>query len=231
MAKTKRIAQNSISRRLEKSDIFHYFYSSIGLIIAVGLILIFRKIAGNLTEPRLVYFDEGIYQIFRYIASPTTDFIAETASFFGSTIFILPLLIVSVLFLVKNHFRRGAFILAFSTISTILINSLLKSVFVRNRPEVTDYHLLWQDYSFPSGHAMSATVFYCVLGYLIVNFEKNPTLKIIYSFSFFLITISVAMSRVALGLHYFSDVLAAMAIGGFWAIWNIYIIKIIYRTK
>ncbi len=231
MRKAKNTSQNSISKRLEKSDVFHYFYSSIGLIIAVGLIFIFRKIAGNLTEPRLVYFDEGIYQLLRYVASPTTDFISEIASFLGSTIFIIPLLIVAVLFLVKNHFRRGAFILAFSTISTVLINSALKLVFVRDRPEITDYHLLWQDYSFPSGHTMSATVFYCVLGYLVVSFEKNPTLKIVYSFFFFLVTISVAMSRVALGLHYFSDVVAAMAIGGFWAIWNIYIIKIIYRTK
>ncbi len=231
MSKTKKTSQNKISFSLEKSDIFHYFYSSIGLIIAVGLILVFRKIAGNLTEPRLVYFDEGIYQLFRYVASPTTDFVAEMASFLGSTIFIFSLLVVSVLFLIKNHFRRGAFILAFSTISTVLINSLLKSVFVRGRPEITEYNLLWQDYSFPSGHAMSATVFYCVLGYLVINFEKNPTLKIIYSFSFFLVTISVAMSRVALGVHYFSDVIAAMAIGGFWAIWNIYIIKIIYRNK
>ncbi len=231
MAKTNKESQKSISNILEKSDIFHYFYSSIGLIIAVGLILVFRKIAGNLTEPRLVYFDEGIYQLFRHVASSTTDFIAETTSFLGSTIFIIPLLIVAVFFLIKNHFRRGAFILAFSTISTVLINSALKSVFIRDRPELTDYHLLWQDYSFPSGHAMSATVFYCVLGYLVVNFEKNPTLKIVYSFFFFLVTMSVAMSRVALGLHYFSDVVAAMAIGGFWAIWNIYIIKIIYRTK
>ncbi len=220
-----------LSITLEKSDVFHYFYSSIGLIIAIILILIFRKIAGNLTEPRLVYFDQGMYQLFRFVASPTTDFIAEIASFFGSTIFITPLLIISVVFLIKNHFRRGAFILFFSTTSAVLINSLLKSVFVRNRPTETDYNLLWQDYSFPSGHSMHAMVFYTILGYLIVRFEKNPTLKIIYSFFFFILIISVSFSRVALGLHYFSDVVAAMAIGGFWAIWNIYIIKIIYRNK
>ncbi len=220
-----------LSITLEKSDIFHYFYSSIGLIIAIVLILVFRKIAGNLTEPRLVYFDEGMYQIFRFVASPTTDFIAEIASFFGSTIFITPILVVSVIFLIKNHFRRGAFILFFSTVSAILINSLLKSVFVRHRPTDTDYNLLWQDYSFPSGHSMHAMVFYTILGYLIVRFEKNPTLKILYSFFFFILIISVSFSRVALGLHYFSDVIAAMAIGGFWAIWNIYIIKIIYRNK
>lgn len=222
---------DKISAFLQKSDIFHYFYSSIGLIIAIILILVFRKIAESLTKPRLLIFDEGIYQLLRSVASPTTDFLAEVASFLGSSVFIISLLIISVVFLIKNRLRRAAFILSFSTLSTVFINSLLKSVFVRERPIETNHNFLWQDHSFPSGHAMLATVFYAILGYLIIRFEKNPTLKMIYLVFFIGLIFSVSMSRVALGFHYFSDIVAAVSIGGFWAIWNIYIIKILYRNR
>lgn len=221
----------SIERFIQKSGLFHYFYSSIGLIIAIILILIFRRIAESLGKPRLLYVDQSVYEMFRFIASPNTDFVANVVSFFGSSVFIVLVLAVSAFFLVRNHFRRAAFVLVFSTLSAILIDSLLKSVFVRNRPIDTGYDILWQSYSFPSGHAMLATVFYTLLGYLIIRFEKNSTLKMIYLIFFASLIVSVSMSRVALGIHYFSDVVAAMAIGGFWAIWNIYIIKIFYSTR
>ncbi len=215
----------------QKSGLFHYFYSSIGLIIAILLILIFRKIAESLEKPRLLYIDESVYEMFRFVASPTTDFLAKVVTFFGSSIFVISALIISVFFLVRNHLRRASFVLAFSTLSALLINSLLKFVFVRNRPIETGYDILWQSYSFPSGHAMVSTVFYGLLGYLLIRFEKNSSLKMVYLIFFSLLIISVALSRVALGIHYFSDVVAAIAIGGFWAIWNIYILKIFYHNK
>ena len=214
---------------LVKSHLFHYFYSSIGLIISVVLILVFQKIAGSLAKPRLLYVDETVHELFRFVASPTTDFISSIVTFFGSSIFITFALCVSAFIFYKNKLKRASFVLVFSTVSAILIDSLLKSVFIRTRPMETGDTLLWQDYSFPSGHAMLATVFYTILGYLIIRFEKNSSRKLIYALFFFGLILSVSMSRVALGYHYFSDIVAAMAIGGFWAIWNIYIIKILYK--
>lgn len=222
-------AKKTLLDKLSRSDLFHYFYSSVGLIFAIGLVLIFQRIAGSLDKPRLLYIDQGLYEIARSVASPNTDFVFTVLTFLGSNIVVVPLMLIAVFFLIRNRFRRAAFVLFFSTTSTLVINSLLKSVFVRNRPTETGYNFLWQDYSFPSGHTMIATVFYGLLGYMVITFEKNPTRKLLFFIFFTSIILAVGGSRISLGVHYFSDVAAAYAVGGFWTIWNIYIIKIFYQ--
>jgi undecaprenyl-diphosphatase len=98
----------------------------------------------------------------------------------------------------------------------MLLNFLLKDVFVRPRPHFDDPLLTLTTYSFPSGHTMMATVFYGTLCALIVSrivFWRWRVLAIVAAGVMILL---VGFSRIYLGAHYLSDVLAAIAEGLAW---------------
>jgi len=93
---------------------------------------------------------------------------------------------------------------------------VLKTAFQRARPDIQ--HLIAVGgYSFPSGHAMVATVFYGMLGYLIwLNLRERSKTAWIVPVLTALLIFSIGVSRIYLGVHFPSDVLAGFAAGGLW---------------
>lgn len=90
-------------------------------------------------------------------------------------------------------------------------NFVIKQIVRRARPE----HLMIIEetgYSFPSGHAMMTFAFFALLIYVVYKYVKNKPLKIILTVLFSLLIISVSFSRIYLGVHYFTDILAGWLI-------------------
>ncbi|TFW24035.1 phosphatase PAP2 family protein [Massilia arenosa] len=98
----------------------------------------------------------------------------------------------------------------------MLLNVLLKWTFQRARPEFGEplVHLL--TYSFPSGHTLGATVFYGVLAVYLRQHARNPTARAALAVAALGMVLLVALSRLYLGAHYPTDVLAGMAEGCAW---------------
>lgn len=98
----------------------------------------------------------------------------------------------------------------------MLLNVALKYTFQRARPSFEEPFLMLSNYSFPSGHTAASTVFYGVLAiYLCTRNCRNAMRAVIILIAATMITL-VAMSRLYLGAHYFSDVVAAVAEGSAW---------------
>jgi len=98
----------------------------------------------------------------------------------------------------------------------MLLNIVLKNLFDRARPGWADPLLALTDASFPSGHAMLATMIYGYIAiYLIPAIESWAWRACVAVFTVLLV-LAVALSRMYLGAHYLSDVLAAMAAGVVW---------------
>jgi membrane-associated phospholipid phosphatase len=98
----------------------------------------------------------------------------------------------------------------------MLLNLALKHVFRRARPSLEDPLLTLSTYSFPSGHTAAATVFYGLLAcYLLRRVQAWPTRAAIVAACCLMVGL-VALSRMYLGVHYLSDVLAAAAEGAAW---------------
>lgn len=91
-----------------------------------------------------------------------------------------------------------------------LFNVIVKYIIRRPRPSVT--HVEEVGYSFPSAHAMLTFVVLGFIIFLVLKYAKNIPLKVIISSMLALIIIAVGFSRVILGVHYFSDVLAGWVI-------------------
>ena len=95
-----------------------------------------------------------------------------------------------------------------------LLNLILKLSFHRTRPEVASVHL--DTYSFPSGHAMISTAAYGALAYLAWSRVSTPGRRLVLLVTTVLLVALIGFSRLYLGVHYLSDVLAGVAGGAFW---------------
>lgn len=97
-----------------------------------------------------------------------------------------------------------------------VLNRLLKGLFSRPRPVFEHPLLLETSYSFPSGHAMEALIAYGFLAYLAVLALGNWQARVGVVFGAALLVVLIGFSRMYLGVHYFSDVVAGYAAGGVW---------------
>lgn len=140
-----------------------------------------------------------------------SDFVTPIAKFitnFGGAIYLIG--ITTILFIVIKNKKIGIAIISNLGIVTIL-NQLLKRILQRPRPE--EFRIINESgYSFPSGHSMISMAFYGFLIYLIYKNVKNKYLKWSLITVLGTLIISIGVSRVYLGVHYTSDVVAGFLI-------------------
>lgn len=112
--------------------------------------------------------------------------------------------------------RVGVLIVVLSVFGGMLLNATLKQIFMRARPHLENPLIVLNSYSFPSGHTMMATVFYGSLCFLFVTRVRDWRARgAAFTLCASLILL-VGFSRIYLGVHYLSDVLAAIAEGLAW---------------
>jgi undecaprenyl-diphosphatase len=100
----------------------------------------------------------------------------------------------------------------------ILLNDVLKGLFARPRPELALRLTEVRSLSFPSGHAMQSAIIYLTLAAFLARFVQARALKVYFVGFAFLLSLLVGVSRVYLGVHYPSDVLAGWCAGLAWAL-------------
>lgn len=118
--------------------------------------------------------------------------------------------------LLDGKYAATLFVLA-STASGFGLATLLKSLFRRPRPDVVPHLVHVHDYSFPSGHSLVSAVVYLTLGALLARMVASRRLKFYVLMLAVTLTGLVGVSRVYLGVHYPSDVLAGWCVGLSWA--------------
>jgi len=106
---------------------------------------------------------------------------------------------------------------AANLVGIVALNYALKEIVQRPRPE--GFRLIAETgYSFPSGHSMVAVAFYGFLIWLIIRFEEDRLQRWIWSLALFFVVIMIGISRVYLGVHYFSDVVAGYCVAAVWLV-------------
>ena len=96
------------------------------------------------------------------------------------------------------------------------LTALLKLAFARPRPSIVPHLTSVDSSSFPSGHSMSAAVVYLTLGLLLARLTDRRRLRVFYLMIASIVTFLVGLSRIYLGVHYPTDVLAGWAAGAAW---------------
>jgi len=142
--------------------------------------------------------------------------VQDITSLGSFTVIILLTLVVVGYLLIDGKRRAAAFILA-ATSGGIALSEILKALFARPRPELVAHLVDVNSMSFPSGHAMLSAVTFLTLGALLAGMQARRRLKIYIVSIAILLTLLVGGSRVYLGVHWPTDVLAGWCAGASWA--------------
>ena len=135
----------------------------------------------------------------------------------GGFTFLTLATIVAVLLFSFHGKRRQAWILAGTVLAAQLSSEVLKAFYDRPRPSLVPHHSYVYTQSFPSGHSALAAAVFLTLATLIASVETRASTKILIYVLAVVTTIGVGFSRVYLGVHWPSDVLAGWSLGATWA--------------
>jgi undecaprenyl-diphosphatase len=144
--------------------------------------------------------------------------VAVDVTSLGSAVVVTLVTVAVVGFLLLKKMYGYASLVTVSSAGGALLNKLLKAHFARPRPEAVPHLREVFSMSFPSGHAMLSAVVYLTLGALLMPILKNKRERIYCLGVAMLSTLLVGASRVYLGVHYPTDVLAGWVIGLSWAL-------------
>jgi membrane-associated phospholipid phosphatase len=205
-----------VQARLSPAGLYG-LYLTIGTVVLVGAAWLFGGISEDLiTGDPLVQVDAYISEWFRLHATPRFNTEMQMASALASTttVGILSAL-MGCIFLSKQLWYRLLGLVSVVA-GGMLLNILLKNLYGRARPGWADPLMALTDPSFPSGHTMMATIMYGFIALYLMLGIASWRWRIFIAAVTVLLVFVVALSRMYLGAHYLSDVLAAMAAGTVW---------------
>ena len=188
----------------------------IGLGTAIGALIFFGWLADEALEGDARAFDDATRAAVHQFASPMVTAIMRGFSFVGSTIALTAGTIFVVVRFAMRKWKREAILFALTMIGAGLLNITLKLAFKRPRP-VPFFNLSPpESYSFPSGHSLTSAVFFGALAAILTARIKSRQVRAaiwIVSTSMFLL---IGLSRIYLGVHYTTDVIAGFAAALIW---------------
>jgi undecaprenyl-diphosphatase len=150
-------------------------------------------------------------------------------TFFGGEFILAATIIISIVFFIEKH-KSHAFLFSLMLIFGIAINLLLKDYFQRFRPDLEP--LVYEvSYSFPSAHAMNSFIFYTAISYLVTRKIKNKALEYTCIVLAIMTILAIGMSRIYLGAHFPSDVIAGYMAGFCWFVTVLVFEKTIYAYQ
>ncbi len=196
-----------------------------GVILAAGALLVFATLANEVGEGETRAFDERILLALRTpgnLADPIgPKWLEEMVRDFtalGST-GVLALMVAAVTgFLAITRKGHAALAVLVAVVSGVALGQTVKWAYARPRPELVPHGTEVFTASFPSGHAMMSALVYLTLGALLARTQSGQGVKAYILGVAVVLTVLVGASRVYLGVHWPTDVLAGWALGGVWAL-------------
>lgn len=192
--------------------------------VVSGLILLFLQIADEMADGEMEAFDRAILMLFRdpanidqVIGPPWMHEMVRDITALGS-FSVLGLIVLGVCsYLVLARMRSAAVLVLVSVVGGTILSTVLKMGYNRPRPDLVAMSQQFTA-SFPSGHAMLSAVTFLTLGALLARLAPTRPLQLLSISAAILLTLLVGVSRVYMGVHYPSDVLAGWCVGAAWAL-------------
>ena len=188
----------------------------VGLLAAAAALMLFAWLGSEIQEGEVLTLDERVRGMVQHVASPALTGLMLVASRYGGPSTLVPLgVALALAFLVAGR-RRGALLVIVTLAGAGLLNGLLKLYFARIRPDPFFDYPLPGSPSFPSGHALYAASVFGGLAALLSARLEGHLLRILVWSAAILLAGLIGLSRIYLGVHYPSDVLAGFAVGVIW---------------
>ena len=185
----------------------------------------FIELADEISEGEMREFDVSVLRLLRraddpglligplWLAEAVTDITA-----LGGTSVLVMVLLGAVGHLLLQHRYGAAVLVVVASAGGGVLSVALKHLFARDRPDVVPHLVTVEGLSFPSGHSMASTVIYLTLGALLARFAARRRIRVYVLTVSLCLTFLIGITRVCLGVHYPSDVLAGWSAGLAWAL-------------
>ena len=196
------------------------------ILLITSCAMLFTIILINVLNKNIQIFDSSIYNIINSLKSDFFDMFFRVITRFADEEILILIALTCVAF-IKN--RRIGLSIAINLTSVGLINYILKEIVKRPRPPIEFRMVQESSYSFPSGHAMASLAFYGLIIYYLFKYIKNYKVKIISGVALGLLIFLIGLSRIYLGVHFASDVIAGFLISCIYII--IYILSVLKILK
>ena len=183
------------------------------------------KLASEISEGETRAFDTAILLAFRNPADPAdpigprwVEQAVRDLTSLGSTVVLTLVTLAAVGYLLIERKSRLAIFVIVAIGSGTLLSTLLKLGFDRPRPDLVAHGVDVWSASFPSGHALMSAVTYLTLGALLAQAQSRPRVKLYFIGIAVLVSLIVGVTRIYLGVHWPTDVLAGWSVGAAWAL-------------
>lgn len=188
----------------------------LGLSTAIAALVFFGWLADEVLEGETRHFDDVTRAAVHTLASPALTTTMRGISFLGSTLFLTAATIMAIAWFALRKWGREAKLFALTMIGASVLNTTLKLAFQRPRP-VPFFNLTAPEtYSFPSGHSLASCCFFAGLAAILsgrIKSRRTRTIVWIAAATMFLL---IGLSRIYLGVHYTTDVVAGFAAALIW---------------
>jgi undecaprenyl-diphosphatase len=181
---------------------------------AVLALLLFAWLGSEVLEGDTQHFDQVIREWVHHYASPGMTRAMNAISLLGYNVLIVELAIALAVF-AWLRWRRAALWLTVAMAGSLVLDLTLKYIYHRTRPTAY-FGTAPHSYSFPSGHALCSFCFYGVLAGLLSARTKPLAWRLLIWFSAAALVIAIGLSRIYLGVHYPSDVVAGYLAATVW---------------
>lgn len=188
--------------------------TALSLAVAALSLFLFSWIANNVAHDRTATFDANLRWQIHGFASPLLTKTMIWISFLGSGGLAILAVIALVAFL-RLRWRRAALWLGITMLGALVLEGTLKYAFDRPRPPSFFVAPLYTP-SFPSGHSLVSFCFYFVMAGLLADRVRSSLLRVLVWVVAALLIFAIGLSRIYLGVHYPSDVIAGYLAATLW---------------
>lgn len=212
----------------------HHFYPRVAPLIAIvstvwlGLSLLALYILAQLSEEvwerEAFSFDTTILLWIHQFANPFLDRLMAAITQLGNPSIVIPLTFIIFGLLWYFRQRQAAKIFGLNCLGGAILSTGLKLTFSKTRPQLWSSQVTETSFSYPSGHALGSVVLYGFLAYLLANYFPKLG-KLIYGGAGLLIML-IGFSRLYLGVHWPTDVIAGYSVGFLWVITCIALLRL-----
>lgn len=197
----------------------------VALILATGAVLAFVEIAEDVTEGETHEIDRSLVLLLRApgdlndpIGSRNIEEAVRDVTALGGTAVVAIVTLLGVLAFAFHRRYRHALVMGGAVLLATLSSDLTKAFFDRPRPDLVPHGSYVYSGSFPSGHSTLAAATYLTLAMLVASLEPRRRTKALAYGLAVVVLVGVGLSRVYLGVHWPSDVLAGWCLGAMWAL-------------
>ena len=184
--------------------------------VGAAALAAFVGIAKLVLEGPLQSTDDRVLRFVAAYRTPLLTKVALQATSLGSGVVLVLLVLVASSFLWLTRHRYSAYLLLASFVGSWILNTALKDVFERPRPEVVPHLAAVITSSFPSGHAMSSMAAYGAIALLLTRLQRSRAARRTTWLLATIVILVIGASRIYLGVHYASDILGGYAAGLAW---------------